>query len=829
MTDPRRARYKQLRAQGLSPEDAYAQAQQTEDFSDVTAKGASTADPDRDTRGALAKARDWVVRPALQGASLGFSDELRGVGAALVPGGDDYTTARDKERAALDRAHEEAPVVSRLAEIAGGVAVPVGAYGQATKGAGLLSRMAAGAKVAGVSGTVGGAGISRGDPGEIETPLEVLPEAAIGGVVGSVTGAAFPLLAAARRNAWSGIKQAPGVLRETVEGVLDGDGVAQSAVKSIGRRAGLGQKAPPRSLREVVEQSRIAHGKPPQGMGPKPPTQWLRRGTFEPGLDDLTLVDDLQPMNMDLPPPRPPQGGGRRMSQMLDDEILQESRRVPIERGVADRLRGNPIAEELQTLGVGSDEIERILNYSPDEYRAWVESIRRGQQGAPRARLRADEQRLNLPRVTPEPPQGRGGGGPDQDDLLTLLERSVEPPPPKGVGVSNVTPNQARTNARRDAADKLWADRRARWGEWAKANPAPPEMQPRLKLEREIRDLEKQVRSERQRNVRHVGFTERQLARRRAELSKLVDQSAPSPLDLLKNEDGRIGPLYHGSPHKFDRFDVSKIGTGEGAQVYGHGLYFTETPSVAAHYRNVLSRQGPAKVRFGDVEMDLPTLMGHRDLTSVERDLLVKLQNDGELDPGAIKRGLQAAANWYDNPNFEGQDWALAYRDAARSLAARVDDVSGVGALYTAELPTATADDFLLWDKPLSQQSEKVRKAVEGIVRGDPTWKTSPDVRMASLEKADTPGSVLYDLIHDRPADAAGALRKAGIRGIKYLDGSSRKAGDGSYNYVVFDDQDINILSREGKAALGMLAGTGAAAGAALTGGLLANRKRENR
>jgi hypothetical protein len=33
---------------------------------------------------------------------------------------------------------------------------------------------------------------------------------------------------------------------------------------------------------------------------------------------------------------------------------------------------------------------------------------------------------------------------------------------------------------------------------------------------------------------------------------------------------------YHGSPHDFDEFDMSKIGTGEGAQAYGRGLYFAE-------------------------------------------------------------------------------------------------------------------------------------------------------------------------------------------------------------------------------------------------------------
>ena len=48
---------------------------------------------------------------------------------------------------------------------------------------------------------------------------------------------------------------------------------------------------------------------------------------------------------------------------------------------------------------------------------------------------------------------------------------------------------------------------------------------------------------------------------------------------------GQMGALvFHGSPHKFDRFDSSKIGTGEGAQAYGHGLYLAENPKTAAAY-----------------------------------------------------------------------------------------------------------------------------------------------------------------------------------------------------------------------------------------------------
>ena len=42
---------------------------------------------------------------------------------------------------------------------------------------------------------------------------------------------------------------------------------------------------------------------------------------------------------------------------------------------------------------------------------------------------------------------------------------------------------------------------------------------------------------------------------------------------------------YHGTPHTIKgKFDISKVGTGEGAQAYGHGMYFAESPDVARTY-----------------------------------------------------------------------------------------------------------------------------------------------------------------------------------------------------------------------------------------------------
>ena len=47
---------------------------------------------------------------------------------------------------------------------------------------------------------------------------------------------------------------------------------------------------------------------------------------------------------------------------------------------------------------------------------------------------------------------------------------------------------------------------------------------------------------------------------------------------------------YHGTPYRFDEFDLEKIGTGEGAQAYGYGLYFAEAADTSRAYRQNLSR-----------------------------------------------------------------------------------------------------------------------------------------------------------------------------------------------------------------------------------------------
>jgi hypothetical protein len=48
--------------------------------------------------------------------------------------------------------------------------------------------------------------------------------------------------------------------------------------------------------------------------------------------------------------------------------------------------------------------------------------------------------------------------------------------------------------------------------------------------------------------------------------------------------------VFHGSPHDFAEFQTVAIGTGEGAQAFGHGMYFADSERLAIAYRDRLSR-----------------------------------------------------------------------------------------------------------------------------------------------------------------------------------------------------------------------------------------------
>ena len=243
---------------------------------------------------------------------------------------------------------------------------------------------------------------------------------------------------------------------------------------------------------------------------------------------------------------------------------------------------------------------------------------------------------------------------------------------------------------------------------------------------------------------------------------------------------------YHGSPHSFDQFDLSKIGTGEGAQAYGHGMYLADSEGVARSYRDALTPQNIPNPEFHALQTEYNV-----------------------ADRAALEANMTGTEAQYQA--------AVAARDAARAKLSAVQAVipnpaGPQGHMYEVKI-NADPATFLDWDKPLSEQHPDVQAALQNL--GVPNYShVTGETAYAHLAG----DHVVAGGQPGMPAQAAAtqALQQAGVPGIRYLDRSSRGAGEGTKNSVVFDANTMDIIRRYGLA--GLMAGGGAAALGGQTG-----------
>ena len=301
------------------------------------------------------------------------------------------------------------------------------------------------------------------------------------------------------------------------------------------------------------------------------------------------------------------------------------------------------------------------------------------------------------------------------------------------------------------------------------------------------------------------------------------------PEDLLRADPGRkiaaeVPPIYstnetprymvgwHGTPHKVDRFSNEKIGTGEGAQAFGWGLYFAGKREVAEYYQKTLGKTDTYYLLDGR-KVPYSVLHGN-DVDTAAAQLMIRRGNDKtaaleELDGLIAVAQKQLARNNTDTARERLQQWTNV-RDVVAKLTAPVErrtDTSGN--LYKVDIPEDS--ELLLWDAPLSEQPRGVREKLESF--GLNLDQLAQD--MFDGAATDLTGAQIYEAVAAKVAptqDGSGtdraaseALKAAGIPGHKYLDGGSRNpAGsparnDGTYNYVIYDDSRVTILEENPK------------------------------
>ena len=241
-----------------------------------------------------------------------------------------------------------------------------------------------------------------------------------------------------------------------------------------------------------------------------------------------------------------------------------------------------------------------------------------------------------------------------------------------------------------------------------------------------------------------------------------AQQAARNKLaELMTNQAIGAATVWHGSPHKFDRFDSSKIGTGEGAQAYGHGLYLAEAPDTAMSYRASVSSNG---TKFGLEDgptHGIATLIAARGAKGEEMARRGYADLGDKLEP-TIARAKQAI---HENST-----------------------------LYKVDLPDSAIAKMLDWDKPLSQQAHITDKLNENLVLYPYDAKNGRELYEAVAKNNHPMGG-------RNTTDASSLFREAGIPGIRYLDGGSRGTGAGTSNYVVFPGNEdlLTILERNGE------------------------------
>jgi len=285
---------------------------------------------------------------------------------------------------------------------------------------------------------------------------------------------------------------------------------------------------------------------------------------------------------------------------------------------------------------------------------------------------------------------------------------------------------------------------------------------------------------------------------------------------------------FHGSADDFDEFKLSKIGTGEGAQAFGSGLYFTDSKDIAKFYkegvRGFKDLQGKVEYNYKGKIFKLTS-----DTAKTKEELGVAKIIENAISTNKypekakenlikiLEKDIKTAQSRNDTSDIS--DLLIkSYKkdlDAIKNINISNFEQSK-GKTYEVNIKTVT-DNLLDYDKPLSEQSETVKKVIESL-----RMNISPKTKGSQIyEKI---GSVLSEPPFNNTISnttnpvtskkVSEKLNSLGVKGIKYNAGKLSGKESNATNYVIFDDKIIDVMAKYGiVGAIGVSAMQGASGG----------------
>jgi hypothetical protein len=320
-----------------------------------------------------------------------------------------------------------------------------------------------------------------------------------------------------------------------------------------------------------------------------------------------------------------------------------------------------------------------------------------------------------------------------------------------------------------------------------------------------------------------------------AKIAGATAKSLAAGAKLAANSDFPTGlamTLFHGTPHKFEKFELEKIGTGEGFQAFGHGLYFAENPKVAHSYRQALATPnfkittptGNTYMTAGDGR-GLNTIGSGIDAQHFEilENITENLQASGvDATVDTVQDALDAFARIEHSTANPGVI-VKGPTPKEQTILDKLDIKSQRGFMYEVDIPDEVIDNMLDYDKPLKEQPEvlaKLKQRFPSMFTKRPTNLEHPrtgeisQMTFAPRLTENTKGKDAYrefvelnrSLSPNPEERASRELSAIGIRGIKFLDQVSRRPVSAidalkkpTRNIVLFDPDSIRSVKRDGE------------------------------
>jgi len=303
-----------------------------------------------------------------------------------------------------------------------------------------------------------------------------------------------------------------------------------------------------------------------------------------------------------------------------------------------------------------------------------------------------------------------------------------------------------------------------------------------------------------------VAATDRDLDGIRAQLTE-QGFDVTKPIGTLQQ-----ASAFHGTPHDIlgnldpeqRRFMLDNIGTGEGAQAFGHGLYFTSEESIANWYAERLTGGVNANVRDAIDSLDW---LGFGSRTEALKNIRANEDWADRWDANDDPDVVAELNNWRTLGQEKRVFNVTLWKDKQENLLKWNDSVSpGVAEAIDKQLEAEGSDLRLSDFNPglANMDTDAIRQVIktndsdadiDGMTREE-LIQMYDDMELEGWTLFES-GAALYSSLSDEfHSDKAASefLNRAGIDGISFPAQSGGR-GDGSKgtNYVVFDDAAIEI------------------------------------